>query len=120
MPSRKKIDLQKVLACLNTTCPKCGRVIEPQEIATPVNSDRCLPMMAVIVSQPSTTMIPESRPSGLPQKTQEQSLGLRSMVDALSLKAHAREGLHSPIPSECGPSLFKTSGRFFAFNGLSA
>jgi len=32
MPSRKKIDLQKVLASLNTTCPKCGRVIEPQEI----------------------------------------------------------------------------------------
>jgi len=32
MPSRKKIDLQNVLACLNTTCPKCGRVIEPQEI----------------------------------------------------------------------------------------
>ena len=32
MPSRKEIDLQKVLACLNTTCPKCGRVIEPQEI----------------------------------------------------------------------------------------
>ena len=32
MPSRKKIDLQSVLACLNTTCPKCGRVIEPQEI----------------------------------------------------------------------------------------
>ena len=32
MPSRKKINLQKVLASLNTTCPKCGRVIEPQEI----------------------------------------------------------------------------------------
>jgi len=32
MPSRKKIDMQKVLACLNTICPKCGRVIEPQEI----------------------------------------------------------------------------------------
>jgi len=32
MPSRKKIDLQKVLASLNTICPKCGRVIEPQEI----------------------------------------------------------------------------------------
>ena len=31
MPSRKKIDLQKVLTSLNTTCPKCGRVIE-QEI----------------------------------------------------------------------------------------
>ena len=32
MPSRKKIDYEKVFAALNTTCPKCGRVIEPQEI----------------------------------------------------------------------------------------
>jgi hypothetical protein len=32
MPSRKKIDLQKVLASLNVTCPKCGRVSEPQDI----------------------------------------------------------------------------------------
>ena len=32
MPSRKKIDLKKVLASLNTICPKCGWVIEPYEI----------------------------------------------------------------------------------------
>jgi hypothetical protein len=32
MPSSKKIDYEKVFASLNTTCPKCGRVIEPQEI----------------------------------------------------------------------------------------
>jgi predicted RNA-binding Zn-ribbon protein involved in translation (DUF1610 family) len=32
MPSRKKIDLQKVMAALHTTCPTCGRVIEPAEI----------------------------------------------------------------------------------------
>jgi ribosomal protein S27AE len=32
VPSRKKIDYEKVFASLNTTCPKCGRVIEPQEI----------------------------------------------------------------------------------------
>jgi len=32
VPSRKKVDLQKVLASLNTTCTKCGKVVEPQEI----------------------------------------------------------------------------------------
>jgi len=32
MTPKGKIDLQEVLASLNTTCPKCGRVIEPQEI----------------------------------------------------------------------------------------
>jgi ribosomal protein S27AE len=32
MPSRNKVDLQKVLASMNTTCPKCGRVIQPAEI----------------------------------------------------------------------------------------
>jgi ribosomal protein S27AE len=32
MPSRKKIDLEKVLASLNVTCPKCGRIIPPHEI----------------------------------------------------------------------------------------
>jgi len=32
MPSRKKIDLQKVLASLNSTCPKCGHEITPAEI----------------------------------------------------------------------------------------
>jgi len=29
MPSRKKIDLKAVRACLTTTCTKCGRDIEP-------------------------------------------------------------------------------------------
>jgi predicted RNA-binding Zn-ribbon protein involved in translation (DUF1610 family) len=32
MPSRKEIDLQKVLACMNTKCPRCGHEIEPEEI----------------------------------------------------------------------------------------
>jgi predicted RNA-binding Zn-ribbon protein involved in translation (DUF1610 family) len=32
MPSRKKIDLQKVLASLNTPCPGCGHLITPAEI----------------------------------------------------------------------------------------
>jgi len=32
MPSRKKIDLQKVLASLNSPCPKCGHEITPAEI----------------------------------------------------------------------------------------
>ena len=32
VPSRKKIDLEKVRASLNATCPKCGRIIEPQDI----------------------------------------------------------------------------------------
>ena len=32
MPARKKIDLQKVLASLNTPCPKCGLEITPAEI----------------------------------------------------------------------------------------
>jgi hypothetical protein len=32
MPSRKKIDLEKVLACMNTKCSKCGHEIEPEKI----------------------------------------------------------------------------------------
>jgi len=32
VPSRKKIDMQKVLASLNTPCPKCGHEITPAEI----------------------------------------------------------------------------------------
>jgi predicted RNA-binding Zn-ribbon protein involved in translation (DUF1610 family) len=32
MPSRKKIDMQKVLAALKTPCPKCGHEITPAEI----------------------------------------------------------------------------------------
>ena len=31
MPSRKKINLEKVLASLNATCPTCGGVIESQD-----------------------------------------------------------------------------------------
>lgn len=31
MPPRKKIDLQKVLASLDTICPKCGHRITPPE-----------------------------------------------------------------------------------------
>jgi hypothetical protein len=32
MPSRKKVDIEKVLASLNVSCPKRGRIIEPQDI----------------------------------------------------------------------------------------
>jgi hypothetical protein len=32
MPSRKKIDLKKIIDSLHTICPKCARVIEPHEI----------------------------------------------------------------------------------------
>jgi predicted RNA-binding Zn-ribbon protein involved in translation (DUF1610 family) len=32
MPSRKKINLEKVLASLDTLCPKCGKVITPAEM----------------------------------------------------------------------------------------
>jgi ribosomal protein S27AE len=32
VPSRKKIDLQKVLSSLNTICPSCGYSISPAEI----------------------------------------------------------------------------------------
>ena len=32
MPRAKKIDLEKVMACLDTLCPKCGRVITPAEV----------------------------------------------------------------------------------------
>jgi ribosomal protein S27AE len=28
----QKMDHEKSFAALNTTCPKCGRIIEPQEI----------------------------------------------------------------------------------------
>jgi ribosomal protein S27AE len=32
MPRSKKIDLEKVLACMDTVCPKCGRRISPAEL----------------------------------------------------------------------------------------
>src|SRR5215472_452418 len=32
MPSRKKINFEKVMAALNTTCPTCQAVIEPAQI----------------------------------------------------------------------------------------
>lgn len=32
MPSKQKINLEKVQAALNTLCPKCGYVIQPAEI----------------------------------------------------------------------------------------
>jgi ribosomal protein S27AE len=32
MVSRKKINLEKVLASLDTICPKCGKVITPVEV----------------------------------------------------------------------------------------
>jgi ribosomal protein S27AE len=32
MPSRKKINLEKVLASLDKVCPKCGHVISPAEV----------------------------------------------------------------------------------------
>jgi len=74
-------------------------------------------MMSVIVFQASTTMIPESRPSGLPQKTPRQSL--RPMVDALSLNAHAKKACTA---SHFSAGLFCLGliDRFFTFNGLRA
>jgi len=36
---RKKIDLKKVLAALNTVCPSCGASISPAEIVR-VDSER--------------------------------------------------------------------------------
>jgi ribosomal protein S27AE len=32
MPRSRKINLEKVLASLNTTCPKCGFAITPDQI----------------------------------------------------------------------------------------
>jgi hypothetical protein len=32
MPSRKKINLEKVRASLDAVCPKCSRVIPPAEV----------------------------------------------------------------------------------------
>jgi Flp pilus assembly pilin Flp/ribosomal protein S27AE len=32
MPSSRKINLEKVLAALDTVCPKCGKVISPAEV----------------------------------------------------------------------------------------
>jgi predicted RNA-binding Zn-ribbon protein involved in translation (DUF1610 family) len=32
MPSRKKINLEKVLASLDAVCPKCGKLITPAEM----------------------------------------------------------------------------------------
>jgi RNase P subunit RPR2 len=32
MPRSKKIDLEKVLACLDTVCPKCGKTITPAKV----------------------------------------------------------------------------------------
>jgi ribosomal protein S27AE len=39
MPSRKKINLEKVRASLNTVCPKCGKVITPAEMQ-PIDFER--------------------------------------------------------------------------------
>jgi ribosomal protein L37AE/L43A len=32
MPSRKKINLEKVRASLDAVCPKCGKLIPPAEV----------------------------------------------------------------------------------------
>jgi len=32
MPRKQKIDLEKVRACLNTACPKCGHAIAPADV----------------------------------------------------------------------------------------
>lgn len=32
MPSRKKINLEKVRASLDVVCPKCGKLISPAEV----------------------------------------------------------------------------------------
>jgi hypothetical protein len=32
MPRSRKINLEKVLASLNTTCPKCGFTITPNQV----------------------------------------------------------------------------------------
>jgi ribosomal protein S27AE len=32
MPKSRKVDLEKVLASLNTICPKCEKVITPAEM----------------------------------------------------------------------------------------
>jgi hypothetical protein len=32
MPSRKKINLEKVLASLDAKCPKCGKVVPPADV----------------------------------------------------------------------------------------
>jgi hypothetical protein len=32
MPRSRKVNLERALASLNTTCPKCGKVITPVEM----------------------------------------------------------------------------------------
>jgi transposase-like protein len=32
MPRSRKIDMEKVLACMDTVCPKCGKTIPPAEV----------------------------------------------------------------------------------------
>jgi hypothetical protein len=32
VPGRKKIDMQQVLACMNTICSKCQAIIEPAQL----------------------------------------------------------------------------------------
>jgi predicted RNA-binding Zn-ribbon protein involved in translation (DUF1610 family) len=32
MVSRKRVDIKKVRASLDTTCPKCGKIITPAEM----------------------------------------------------------------------------------------
>ena len=31
MPRKPKIDMEKVLACMDVVCPKCGKTITPSE-----------------------------------------------------------------------------------------
>jgi hypothetical protein len=51
VPSRKKVNLEKVFASLNTVCPRCGKVILPLKSAESV-SMRLSALSAVRNSHP--------------------------------------------------------------------
>jgi predicted RNA-binding Zn-ribbon protein involved in translation (DUF1610 family) len=47
MPARKKVNLGKVLASLNTVCPKCGHEITPAEMQRPTADEIKCPKYGV-------------------------------------------------------------------------
>lgn len=48
MPRKQKIDLEKVLASLSTSCPKCRHQIQPSEIRRISSTEMLCPKCKVL------------------------------------------------------------------------
>jgi transposase-like protein len=85
MPSRKKINLAKVLASLNTNCPKCQAVIEPAQIRR-INFDeiQCPWCDAIFEPRKTTGMI-------CPHCHQETGIGTAAALDQIFMSRKACE-----------------------------